>query len=124
MTIGARSEPLIPVSAESIPIAAATAQTPSAKTTATTQVGLRNRLSEYRIVLVEPRQTLRQICLRYLGRYNLRVGQQIQALNPGLDLDLNSIEIGQKIPVLLPPAPQNSTRPLQSEQEPILALAK
>jgi hypothetical protein len=76
------------------------------------------------MVLVEPRQTLRQICLRYLARYSLRIAQQIQALNPGLDP--NRIEIGQRIRLPLSPAPQNSTRPLQGEREgqPVVALAK
>jgi type II secretory pathway predicted ATPase ExeA len=124
MAIGVRSEPLIPVSAANIPIAAMIASTPSAITAPTMQVGLLNRLSEDRMVLVEPRQTLRQICLRYLGRYSLRIVQQIQALNPGLDP--NRIKIGQRIRVPLPPAPQNSTRPLQGEREGqlIVALAK
>ena len=124
MAIGVRSGPLIPVSAANIPIAAVIAATPSAKTAPTIQVGLLNRLSEDRVVLVEPRQTLRQICLRYLGRHSLRIVQQIQAINPGLDP--NRIEIGQRIRLPLPPAPQNSTRPLQGEREGqlIVALAK
>jgi general secretion pathway protein A len=46
-------------------------------------------------VVVEPQQTLRQISLRYLGRYSLRLAQQIQALNPGLDP--NHIEVGQRV---------------------------
>jgi type II secretory pathway predicted ATPase ExeA len=124
VAIGVQSAPLIPVFAENIPIAAAIAPTPSTRTALTIQVGLLNHLSEDRIVLVESRQTLRQICLRYLARYSLRIVQQIQALNPGLDP--NRIEIGQRIRLPLLPAPQNSTRPLQGEREgqPVVALAK
>jgi type II secretory pathway predicted ATPase ExeA len=126
MAIGRRSEPLISVSSANIPIPAMMAPTPSAKTAPTIKVGLLNRLSEDRMVLVEPRQTLRQICLRYLARYSLRIAQQIQALNPGLDP--NRIESGQRIRLPLPPAPapQNSNRPLQGEREgqPVVALAK
>jgi hypothetical protein len=97
---------------------------PPADTAPTTQVRLQNHLSADCIVLVEPRQTLRQICLRYLGRYSLRIVQQIQALNPGLDP--NRIKIGQRIRLPLPPVPQDATRPLQGEREvkPIIALAK
>jgi general secretion pathway protein A len=86
------------------------------------QVVLRNRSPENRVVVVEPRQRLRQICLRYLGRYSLRIVQQIQALNPGFDP--NHIEIGQQI--RLPVGLQNSTRPVQGEQElePAVALGK
>jgi len=117
-----RSEPLIPVSAANIPIAAVITATPSAKAAPAIQVGLLNRLSEDRMVLVEPRQTLRQICLRYLGRYSLRIVQEIQALNSGLDP--NHIEIGQQI--RLPLGLQSSTRPMQGEQdlEPVVALGK
>ena len=124
MAIGVQSAPLIPVLAENLPIAAAIAPTPSAKTVPTIQVGLLKRLSEDRIVAVEPRQTLRQTCLRHLGRYSLRTLQQIQALNSGLDL--NRIEIGQRIRLALSPAAQNSTRSLQGEREgqPNVALAK
>jgi type II secretory pathway predicted ATPase ExeA len=124
MARGVRSAPLILLFAKNIPIAAATAPTPSAKTAPTIQVGLLNRLSEDRIVAVGPRQTLRQICLRYLGRYSLRTVQQIQALNSGLDP--NRIEVGQGIRLPLPPAPQNSTRPLQGAREgqPVVARAK
>ena len=124
MAIGLRSAPPIPLIAKNIPIAAAIAPTPSARTVPTIQVVLLKRLSEDRIVAVEPRQTLRQICLRYLGRYSLRTLQQIQALNSGLDP--NRIEIGQRIRLPLSPAAQNSTRSLQGEREgqPIVALAK
>jgi general secretion pathway protein A len=48
-----------------------------------------------RVVIVEPRQTLRRICLQHLGRYSLRIVRHIQALNP--KLDPNHIEVGQRI---------------------------
>jgi type II secretory pathway predicted ATPase ExeA len=121
---GVRSAPLTPASAEKIPIVAVVAPTPSARTTPTIQVSVLKRLSQDRIVLVEPRQTMRQVCLRYLGRYSPRIVQQVQALNPGLDP--NRIEIGQRVRLLLPPASQNSTRPLQGagEGDPIVAPAR
>ena len=134
MATGAQPATRVLVPAENRSISAATALAPKfegtaldssvAKTEPAIQVSLPNRSSDDHVAVVEPRQTLRQICLRYLGRYSLRTVQQIQALNPGLDP--NSIEIGQPIRLPLPPAPQNSTRPLQGEREgePIVALAK
>jgi len=47
------------------------------------------------VAIVEPGQTLRHICLRHLRRYSLRIVQDIEALNPGLDP--NHIEAGQRI---------------------------
>ena len=117
MAIAVRSEPLIPVSAANIPIAAMVAAAPSAKAAPAIQV---NRLSEDRMVLVEARQTLRQICLRHLGRYSLRIVQQIQALNSGLDP--NRIEIGQRI--RLPFGLQRSAMQGEQEPEPVVALGK
>jgi hypothetical protein len=132
MATGAQPATRVLVSAENRSISVATTLTPKfeatalessvAKTAPTIQVGLLNRLSEDRMVLVEPQQTLRQICLRYLGRYSLRIVQQIQAINPGLDP--NRIEIGQRIRLPLPPAPQNSTRPLRAEREGQLIVAR
>ena len=51
----------------------------SRKTEPAIQVSLPNRSSDEHVVVVEPRQTLRQICLRYFGRFSLRTVQQIQA---------------------------------------------
>ena len=48
------------------------------------------------VVVVEAGQTLCQISLLYLGRYNTGLVQQIQSLNPQL-LDPNRIEVGQQI---------------------------
>ena len=62
-------------------------------------------VSQGSVAIVEPGQTLRQICLRHLGRYSLRIVQHIQALNPGLDP--NHIEVGQRI--RLSPQGQDST---------------
>jgi type II secretory pathway predicted ATPase ExeA len=122
MAIGVQTAKRAPVSAENRSIAAATALMPEIEATAlessfartepVIQVGLPNRLSNDRVAVVEPRQTLRHICLRYLGRYSLRIMQQIKAGNPGLDP--NHIEIGQQI--RLPLGLQNSTRRVQGEQ--------
>ena len=134
MATGAQPATRVLVSAENRSISAATTLTPKfeatalessvAKTEPAIQVGLPNRSSDDHVAVVEPRQTLRQICLRYVGRYSLRTVQQIQALNSGLDP--NRIEIGQRIRLPLSPAPQNSTRSLQGKREgqPIVALAK
>jgi type II secretory pathway predicted ATPase ExeA/LysM repeat protein len=47
-------------------------------------------------VVVEPNQTLAQISLRYLGRLDLRLMEEIRMLNPDLK-DPNVIKIGQQI---------------------------
>jgi hypothetical protein len=134
MATGVQPATRVLVSAENRSMSVATTLTPNfegtapessvAKTEPAIQVGLPNRSSDDHIAVVEPRQTLRQICLRYLGRYSLRTVQQIQALNSGLDP--NRIKIGQRIRLPLSSAPQNSTRSLQGEGEghPIVALAK
>ena len=134
MATGLQPATRVLVSAENRSISVATTLTPKFEATAlessvakaepAIHVGLPNRSSDDRIAVVEPRQTLRQICLRHLGRYSLRTVQQIQALNSGLDP--NRIEIGQRIRLPLSPAPQNSTRSLQGKREgqPIVALAK
>jgi hypothetical protein len=67
------------------------------------------------VVIVEPRRTLRQICLRHLGRYSLRIVGHIQALNPGLDP--NHIKAGQRI--LLPLQRQYPTK-VRDERKPAL----
>jgi len=133
MATGAKPATRVLVSAENRSISAATTLTPKfeataldssvARTEPAIQVGLPNRSSDDHVAVVEPRQTLRQICLRYLGRYSLRTAQQIQALNSG---PIRRIEIGQRIRLPLSPAPQNSTRSLQGKREgqPIVALAK
>ena len=112
------------VSADNAQIEATALELSVAKTGPALQVGLPNHSSEDQIAVVEPRQTLRQIFVRYLGRYSLRTVQQMQALNSGLDP--NRIEIGQRIRLPLSPALQNSTRPLQGERQgkPIVALEK
>ena len=134
MATGAQPATRVLVSAENRSISVATTLRPKfeatalessvAKTGPAIQVGLPNRSSDDHVAVVGPRQTLRQICLRYVGRYSLRTVQQIQALNSGLDP--NRIEIGQRIRLPLSPAPQNSTRSLLGEREgqPIVALAK
>lgn len=48
-----------------------------------------------RLMIVEPGQTLRQICPRHLGRHTLRIVRPIQALSP--KLEPNRIEVGQRI---------------------------
>ena len=65
-------------------------------------------------MIFEPRQTLRRICIQHLGRYSLRIVQQIQALDP--KLDPNHIEVGQRI--RLSPQGQESTKMLRDECKP------
>lgn len=60
-----------------------------------------------RIVVVEPRQMLRRISLRHLGRFSCRMVRQMQALNPGLDP--SHIEIGLRL--------HDSTQPLPHEKK-------
>ncbi len=47
-------------------------------------------------VVVEPKQTLRQICLRYESRYNQKLIEKVQQLNPQLT-NPNHIQVGQRI---------------------------
>ncbi|MBI3670702.1 MAG: AAA family ATPase [Acidobacteria bacterium] len=56
-------------------------------------------------ILAGPGETLRDVSLRYLGRYDENLLEQIQALNPQLQ-DLNQIEAGQLIRLPLSPAPR------------------
>jgi general secretion pathway protein A len=63
--------------------------------------GLPTAFLRDQVAIVEPGQTLRQICLRDLRRYNSRIVRHIQALNPGLDP--NHIEVAQRIRLSLPP---------------------
>ncbi len=60
------------------------------------QAGAENGSGETFTVVVEPKQTLRQISLRYLGRFDSEVVEQILQLNPGIT-DPNQIAIGQRI---------------------------
>jgi type II secretory pathway predicted ATPase ExeA len=66
------------------------------------------------VAIVEPGQTLRQICLRHLGRYSLRLVQHIEVLNPGLDP--NHIEVGERIRLSFPV--QDSIHVLRDEPKP------
>jgi type II secretory pathway predicted ATPase ExeA len=47
-------------------------------------------------VIVQPRDDLRQICLRHLGRYNAEILREIRNLNPELS-DPDRITVGQRI---------------------------
>jgi type II secretory pathway predicted ATPase ExeA len=66
------------------------------------------------VAIVEPRQTLRRICLQHFGDYNLRMVWHIQALNPGLDP--NHIEVGQRIRLFV--QRQDPTNALRNERKP------
>jgi len=52
-------------------------------------------------VVVDPGQTLKEISLRYLGRFDEKLQDDICALNPGLR-DPNQLEGGQLILLPLP----------------------
>jgi type II secretory pathway predicted ATPase ExeA len=60
-----------------------------------------------RFVVVAPKQTLRQICLLHLGRYDGNVVEAIRRLNPALT-DPNHLEAGQKI--VLPAQPSRTQK--------------
>jgi type II secretory pathway predicted ATPase ExeA len=47
-------------------------------------------------VIVQPNDNLRQICLRYLGRYNAESVREIRELNPALS-DPRHVAVGQRI---------------------------
>ena len=61
--------------------------------------------SEGIIVTVRPKQTLRQICLLHLGRYDHHLIEVIRGLNPQL-VDPNHLQVGQEIRL-----PQRGARP-------------
>lgn len=53
--------------------------------------------------VVQPHDTISDLCVAMLGRYDANVLQEIRTLNPGLK-DLDHLEAGQKIRL-----PQSST---------------
>jgi type II secretory pathway predicted ATPase ExeA len=69
-------------------------------------------------ITVEPNQTLREICVRYLGIWDLKRLHEIQVLNPQLT-DLDHLLVGQKIwlpapepaPLAQPSTPQGNSSP-------------
>jgi general secretion pathway protein A len=75
------------------------------------------------VIVVKPRDTLRQISLRYLRSYSPRIEGQLQALNPELS-DLDHVEVGQHL--RLPILSKNSTQPASDgkEHEAIVAVRK
>ena len=56
-------------------------------------------------MVVAPKQTLRQICLLHLGRYDHHLIEVIRGLNPQL-VDPNHLQVGQEIRL-----PQRGARP-------------
>jgi general secretion pathway protein A len=82
--LGPRTEPDAPVA--SLPSADAPLE----------QASPEARSSDTLTVIVQPKQTLRQISLEYLGRSDDRLIEEIRELNPGIT-DPNRIEIGQAI---------------------------
>ncbi|MBI3668491.1 MAG: AAA family ATPase [Acidobacteria bacterium] len=64
-------------------------------------------------VVVEPRQTLQQISLRHVGRFNTRLVEEILRLNPKIT-NPNHIEIGQRID-LPRPSRASEGRPLATQ---------
>jgi LysM domain-containing protein len=60
-------------------------------------------------VVVQPNQTLSQITLRYLGRFDLKLLEEICQLNPDLK-DPNIIGVGQRIRLPLDSNVSNNKR--------------
>jgi len=60
-----------------------------------------NPARQYQTVLVEQGDTLRQICLRYLGPFSNRLVEQIMVLNPHLKAP-NHLDAGQRLRLPLP----------------------
>ncbi len=67
----------------------------------TTAVADREASTRGVTVVVERRQTLRQICLRNVGRYNDSLVGEIRELNPWMS-DPNHLEVGQRVQLPLP----------------------
>jgi general secretion pathway protein A len=68
---------------------------PSTDTLPATQADLPTAFPDNRVIIVQQGQTLRQICLTFLGRFSPQTVQQVKSLNP--DLNPNRLEIGQQI---------------------------
>jgi type II secretory pathway predicted ATPase ExeA len=62
-----------------------------------TEVSSRPNTSQTRTVVVERQDTLRSICLRYLGRFDQETITNMFQLNPELVLYPNSVRIGDRI---------------------------
>lgn len=60
------------------------------------QVHLENPARGSITVVVEPKQTLRQICLRHIGRFDAKLIEEIRGLNPWMQ-DPNNLKVGQKV---------------------------
>jgi general secretion pathway protein A len=87
-----------PSPADALPAENASAGTAEAEPAPVQEIG-----AEGFLVVVAPKQTLRQICLLHLGRYDQHLVNTIRALNPAL-VDPGHLEAGQKI--LLPETPE------------------
>lgn len=65
-------------------------------------------LTEDGVVVVGPKQDLRQICMHYLGRYDPELIETIQRFNPLL-VDPNHIFVGQRLRLPVDKIPQRHT---------------
>ena len=73
----------------------------------------KQRTDEGTVVIVQPHDDLRRICLRYVGWYDARLVSKIRELNPELT-DPNHITVGQHI--VLPGSRTGGTATPQSQQ--------
>ncbi len=89
--------------------APATAQPPSA---------LAPPAPETEIVVVEPKQSLSEVCLKRLGMFNAKLLARIIALNPGLEPD--HIEIGQGIVMPVRPHSVDHKVVVRAEAAPVI----
>jgi hypothetical protein len=69
------------------------------------------------VVVVQPGDDLRQICLRNVGRYDLRLVAKIRELNPDL-ADPDRITVGQRIVLPLPSTAATSNQPSAASHTP------
>jgi general secretion pathway protein A len=85
----------------------------TASTEKTDVDGLTPKITQFEVT-VEPRQTLEELALRYLGDFNQQRLREIQALNPKL-VNPDHIEPGEQILLPAPPKAASSQTAIRSE---------
>ena len=81
------------------------------------QVPLENPVLKVITVVVEPKQTLRQICLRNIGRFDNRLVEEIRGLNPWMQ-DPNDLKAGQKVQLPVSAVATTRQSPAKLTKEP------
>lgn len=108
--VGASSKPTpsatanLGSSATSQPASVSLASSAAAPPDASAAPAAENHPMNALTVVVKPNETLRAICMEYIGHYDDRLLRQIRELNPGFS-NLDHIEVGQEIWIPVPTSP-------------------